>query len=430
MGVQEVWGRTHLCTALEESGAGLDPWVSFTVCLGVVWGGWGEVGGSGEVVPRGAVRRVWERAASHLCGYLLPHGTTPRSPWTDSLRCRTISLLLLACRLSETWVDPALRGERGVCANVPFLFRSCVACGSLVYNTPLPRALHGPPGLLLHSVMSSGTPLYMRANTVVDMSVDSAATEVEYAGDGERTQAHDGNPGALSSMDMSMTHEGAMDLAGELARALSKAEAVEEEVVALRAVVAALRVELVQALEGKDLAVEVFREQMDEHRLKFQTAWVARKAANNTFLEVWVEKKLAEVAAAQTAMGVAQAERDGMAKKCVTLEGKLGKREDEVGQLEEEGRRLRAALALPLRAPPCAVCLEPLLECLAAFPCGHVLHVGCARAVETSSRPQCTECPQPVTRRDTLRLFFSPSLVVPAGGGGSRDGSSTRASRC
>ena len=35
-GVQEVWGGTHLCTSLEELGAGWDPWVSFTVCLGVI----------------------------------------------------------------------------------------------------------------------------------------------------------------------------------------------------------------------------------------------------------------------------------------------------------------------------------------------------------------------------------------------------------
>ena len=53
LGVQEVWGRTHPCTALEDSGAGWDPWVSFTVCLGVVWGGWGEVVGSGEVTAKG-----------------------------------------------------------------------------------------------------------------------------------------------------------------------------------------------------------------------------------------------------------------------------------------------------------------------------------------------------------------------------------------
>lgn len=338
--------------------------------------------------------------------------------------------------------------------NVPFLFRSRAGetrSAGAVWDVgvqtplPLPRALHGPPGLLLHGVMPSGAPLYMRADTVVDMSVDSAATELEYAGDDEKTQAHCGAVPYSTPMDTSQTHEveplvtppvqvvpvtiisPTVDLVGELTRALSRAEAVEEEVVALRAVVAALRVELVQALEGKDLAVEVFREQMDEHRLKFQTAWVARKAANNKFLEVWVEEKLAQVAAAQEGMGVAQAERDGMAKKCVRLEGKLGKREDEVGQLEEEGRRLRAALALPLQAPPCAVCLEPLLEGLAAFPCGHVLHGDCARAVETSSRPQCPQCTQPVTKRDTLRLFFSPSLVVSPGG--ASDAPTTRGTR-
>lgn len=308
-----------------------------------------------------------------------------------------------------------------MCANVPFLFR-CVACGSLVHNTPLPRALHGPPGLLLHSVMSSGTPLYMRAATVVDMSVDSAATEVEYADDDEKTQAHCGAVPYSTPMDTSQTHEveplvtppvqvvpvsiisPTVDLAGELARALSRAEAVEEEVVALRAVVAALRVELVQALEGKDLAVEVFREQMDEHRLKFQTAWLARKAASNKFLEVWVEKNLAQV-------GVAQAERDEMAKKC-------GKLEVKVAKLQEAARQ---GGGLPLVSPPCSLCLEPLVEGLAALPCGHVLHGVCAGELEASSRPRCPECPQPVFKRDVLRLFYSPSIVTSAGGGGSRD---------
>jgi len=60
----ELWGRTHLCTAFEDLGAGWDPWVSCTVCLGVVWGGWGEVGGSGEVMAKGCTGSwVWAGCA-------------------------------------------------------------------------------------------------------------------------------------------------------------------------------------------------------------------------------------------------------------------------------------------------------------------------------------------------------------------------------
>jgi hypothetical protein len=217
-----------------------------------------------------------------------------------------------------------------------------------------------------------------------------------------------------------------VDLAGELALALARAEAAEAEVVALRGEVAdgarreaELRVQVVQALEGKDLAVEVFREQMEEHRLRFKSAWVARKAANNKFIGVWVDAKLAQVEAAQDAMGVAQAERDEIAKKC-------GKLEVKVGKMEEAARQGGGLARVP---PPCAICQEGMEEGLVALPCGHVLHSGCAADVQASSRPRCPECPQPVIKRDILRLFFSPSLVTTVGGGGSRDGPSTRTSR-
>jgi len=144
----------------------------------------------------------------------------------------------------------------------------------------------------------------MLDDTVVDTSADDAPTALENGANDEKTQAHDGNPGAiLSPMDVSMTHEGALatpsvhgvhvplypptvDMAGELARALSRAEAAEEEVVALRAKIAdgarreaTLQVQVAQAQEGMELAVEVFREQMRVHRLRFKSAWVAMKTA-------------------------------------------------------------------------------------------------------------------------------------------------------
>jgi len=276
----------------------------------------------------------------------------------------------------------------------------------------------------------------MLDDTVVDTSADDAPTALQNGANDDKTQAHNGNPGAIfSPMDVSMTHEGAVatpsvhdvhvplcpptaDLAGDLALALARAEAVEAEVLALKAEVAegarreaALHIQVAQALEGKDLAMEIFRVQMKEHRLSFKSAWVAMKAAYKKMLEEWVEAKMGVVVAAQDAMGEAQAERDDMAKKC-------GKLEVKVGKLQEAARQ---GGGLPLVSPPCCLCLEPLVEGLAALPCGHVLHGVCAGEVEASSRPRCPECPQPVIKRDILRLFYSPSIVTSAGGGGTRD---------
>jgi len=207
-------------------------------------------------------------------------------------------------------------------------------------------------------------------------------------------------------------------MAGELARALSRAEAAEEEVVALRAKIAdgarreaTLQVQVAQAQEGMELAVEVFREQMRVHRLRFKSAWVAMKTAYKKMVGEYIESKLLEVVAAQDAMGSAQAERDEMAEKC-------GKLEVKVGKLQEAARQ---GGGLPLVSPPCCLCLEPLVEGLAALPCGHVLYGVCAGEVETSSRPRCPECPQPGFKRDILRPFSPPTIGASRGGGGTRD---------
>ena len=306
-----------------------------------------------------------------------------------------------------------------------------------MYNIPLSLGFSGVPGFLDHSVMPGDVPSYMLDDTVVDTSADDAPTALVNCANDEKTQAHDGNPGAIfSPMDTSMTHEGAVatpsvqgvhvplfsptvDLAGDLALALARAKAVEAEVLALRAEVAdgarreaALQVQVAQAQEGMVLAVEVFREQMDVHRLRFKSAWVAMKTAYKKMVGEYIESKLLEVVAAQDAMGVAQAERDKMAEKC-------GKLEVKVGKLEEAARQgVRGGMPCP---PPCSICQEPLVEGLAAFPCGHVLHGVCAGDVEASSRPRCPECPQPVIKRDILRLFYSPSVALSVGSGGARD---------
>ena len=315
---------------------------------------------------------------------------------------------------------------------------------------------HGAPGYLDHSMMSRDTPLYMQINTVADTSADYAPTALEHAGNDEKTQAHDGNPGAVfSPMDESLTHEGTLvtpsvhgvhlplfpptaGVAGELA--LAQAEAAEKEVVALRAVVAecarreaALRVELVQALEGKVLAVEVFRVQIVGHKASFKAAWESMKKAYKAYVTGWADKKADEIVAEREAM---DAKLKAMAAvhdtKCEKLERKVANLQSTVSQLEEEAvrRQAKALASTSVAPPPCPICQEDMVEGLVALPCGHVLHGGdCAKGLETSSRtPKCPQCPQPFFRRDLLHLFFSPSVVNP---GATRDapGPSTRTRR-
>ena len=320
---------------------------------------------------------------------------------------------------------------------------------SLVCNTPLALELQGAPGYLEHSMMSGDTPQYMLADTAQEGCSDSDATELDLSGSGEKTQAHCGHPGSSSSpMDESQTPMDALvtpsvqgglvllspptvDLGRDMALALARAQAAEAEVVALREVAAEcgrreaeLRVQVAQAQEGRDVAVWVFQKRMLAHRASFKKAWDGMKASRDSQLEAWLVKKLDE-------MDLEREEHGVVSRKCRRLERKVARLESRVGQLEEEaGRREATALASSaLAPPPCPICLDGMVERLVALACGHVLHGDCARAVETSSHPHCPECLHPVFKRDILRLFFSPSVVTPVGGGGSRDGPSTRASR-
>ena len=294
----------------------------------------------------------------------------------------------------------------------------------------------GAPGYLEHSMMSRDTPQYMLADTVQEGCSDSDATELDLSGSGEKTQAHCGHPGSSSSpMDESLTSMDALvtpsvqgghvplspptvDLGRDMALALARAQAAETEVVALRVEAAEcgrreaeLRIQVAQAQEGRDVAVWVFQKRMLAHRASFKKAWEGMKASRDSQIEAWLVKKLDE-------MDLEREEHGVVSRKCRRLERKVGRLESRVGHLEEDaGRREATALA----PPPCPICLDGMVERLVALACGHVLHVGCAIAVETSSRPQCPQCSQPVTKREILRLFYSPSLVVPAGGGGSRD---------
>jgi hypothetical protein len=220
-----------------------------------------------------------------------------------------------------------------------------------------------------------------------------------------------------------------VDLGRDLALALARAQAAEAEVAECCRREAELRVQVAQAQEGRDVAVWVFHKRMIAHRASFKTAWEGMKASRADQIQSWLVKKIDE-------MNLEREEHDVVSRKCRGLERKVARLETRVGQLEEEAGRLeeeavrRAASALSLAHPPCPICLEGMVEGLVALACGHVLHGDCVRALETSYRsPQCPECLHPVFKRDILRLFFSPSVVTTVGGGGSRDGPSTRASR-
>ena len=251
-----------------------------------------------------------------------------------------------------------------------FLSREFGARVSLVCNIPLPLDFHGAPGYLEHSMMSGDTPLFMQADTVVDMSVDSAATEVDDA----------------------------VDPAGVLRIALARAEA---ENLALRNVVAegarrerALQVELAQALEST---------------ASLESAWENKKAEYKAGLAKWAESKVD--------LWIADKE------KCVELGRK-------VARLEERSKRvaLRGEGGEVLVPPLCPTCRVDLVDDMVALPCGHLLHAPCCVELQKASRaPTCPLCPQPVSRREVLHLFYSQGVYV--GGGGSRDAPTTCAPR-
>jgi hypothetical protein len=238
-------------------------------------------------------------------------------------------------------------------------------------------------------MMSRDTPLYMQADTVVetvaDMSVDSAATEVE----------------------------GAVDLAGVLSMTLARLEA---DNLALRAEVAegarrekALQVELAQALEGTTLAVSVFQKELVTHNESLKAAWEKKKTEYKAFCAKWAESKVD--------LWIADKE------KCVDLGRK-------VERLEERAKRvaLRGQGGEALVAPLCPICRVDLLDDMVALPCGHVLHAPCCVELQRASRaPTCPLCSQPLTRREVLPLFYSQGVYV--GGGGNRDAPMTRARR-
>lgn len=72
-----------------------------------------------------------------------------------------------------------------------------------MYNIPFSLIFSGVPGFLDHSVMPGDMPSYMLDDTVVDTSADDAPTALENGANDEKTQAHDGNPGAIfSPMDV------------------------------------------------------------------------------------------------------------------------------------------------------------------------------------------------------------------------------------
>jgi hypothetical protein len=141
-----------------------------------------------------------------------------------------------------------------------------------------------------------------------------------------------------------------------------------------------------------------------------------------------VVKKIDEMSLEREEHNVVSRKCRGLERKVARLEKRVGQlEEEEAGRLEEEAGRW-AASALGQAPAPCPICLEGMVEGLVALACGHVLHGDCARALETSSRsPHCPECLHPVTRRDILRLFFSPSLAVSPGA--ARDAPTTRGTR-